>query len=159
MRCLVSVALPLAFLFLSAIPTLAQERSAGLQPLGYWVGEWTGTSPDGSSGTIVCKWLGISFVQCDADSPDGPVLWVMGYDATEGAYTTAYFFGNGENGAFDTVTLQVDTMTWLIDIPTGGQFRGTWVLESQDVMTYKGEIAEEGGDWVIQNESRMTRVR
>jgi hypothetical protein len=136
-----------------------QERSPELQALDYWVGEWTGTDTEGSMGTIVCKWLGNSFVQCEGDSPDGPVLWVMGYDATEGAYTTAFFFGNGENGAFDTVTLQDGTMTWLINIPTGGQFRGTWVLESQDVMTYKGEVAEEGGDYVVQAELRVTRIK
>ena len=151
-----------ALLVLSLLVPLgvqAQEQSPELQALDYWVGEWTSTSADGSSGTQVCKWLGNSFVQCEGDDTNGSILWVMGYDATEGGYTTSYFFDNGENGAFDTVTLQDGTMTWLIDIPTGGQFRGTWVLESQDVLTYKGEMAEEGGEWVVQDEIRMTRVK
>ena len=151
-----------ALLVLSLLVPLgvqAQEQSPELQALNYWVGEWTSTGSDGSGGTQVCKWLGNSFVQCEGDDTNGSILWVMGYDATEGGYTTSYFFDNGENGAFDTVTLQDGTMTWLIDIPTGGQFRGTWVLESQDVLTYKGEMAEEGGEWVVQDEIRMTRVK
>ena len=151
-----------ALLVLSLLVPLgvqAQEQSPELQALDYWVGEWTSTGSDGSGGTQVCKWLGNSFVQCEGDDTNGSILWVMGYDATEGGYTTSYFFDNGENGAFDTVTLQDGTMTWLIDIPTGGQFRGTWVLESQDVLTYKGEMAEEGGEWVVQDEIRMTRVK
>lgn len=70
-----------------------------------------------------------------------------------------YFWGNGENGAIDTVTQQGDTMTWLVDIPTGGQARMAWVLESQDIMTLKSEMAEEGGDWVVAAEYRFARVR
>jgi hypothetical protein len=159
MRRIVSLALPLAFLFLSAMPTLAQERSAEMQALDYWVGEWTGTESGGSSDTQVCKWLGTSFVQCESENSNGSVLWLMGYDATAGAYTTAYFWGNGENGVVDTVTRQGDTMTWLSDIPTGGQYRMAWVLESRDIMTLKSEMAEEGGDWVVQDENTMTRVR
>ena len=158
MRRLVSVAIPLAVLFLFAIPIQAQERSPEMQALGYWVGEWTSTSAEGS-GTQVCKWLGTSFVQCEGENPDGSVLWLMGYDATAGAYTSVYFWGNGENGAIDTVTQQGDTMTWLVDIPTGGQARMAWVLESQDIMTLKSETAEEGGDWAVVAEYRFARVR
>ena len=158
MRRLVSVALPLAFLSLSAIPILAQERSAEMDALGWMVGEWTATT-DGFSGKQVCKWLGNSFLQCESSYPTNSSLWVMGYDAEQGEYTATYFFGNGGSGAFDTVTLKDDYVTWLIDIPTGGQWRGTWVLESQDVLTYKAEMAEESGEWVVQNEMKMTRVR
>ena len=146
-----------AFLMLP-LSLKGQERSPELQKLDHWVGEWTSTTPDGSNPTGICKWLGNSFVHCESEGPEGAILWVMGYDADEGAYTTSYF-GDGGSGTFDTVTLEDDTMTWLIRGPEGGQFRGTWVMESQDVMTYKAEIAEEGGDWVVQAEIRMTRGR
>ena len=153
MRRLVSSAIPLAVLLLSAIPTLAQERSAELQRLDYWVGEWTGTE----DGTMACKWLGNSFVHCEAAGPDFAVLWVMEHNAEEG-YKMTSFNNSGESGTIN-FSVQDDTWTWLFEIPTGGQFRMTWVMESKDVMTLTGEMAVEGGEWVVEDESRMTRVR
>ena len=157
MRRLVSVALPLAFLFLSAIPTLAQERSAEVQLLDFWVGEWTGTDSEGVSGTQVCKWLGDSFVQCEAAGPGFAVLWVMEHNADDG-YKMTSFNDSGESGSIN-FSIQDDVCTWLWDIPTGGKYRMTWVMESQDVLTLTAEMAEEGGEWVVEDEVRMTRVK
>ena len=151
--------LVLVFSLLVPLGLQGQERSAELQALDYWVGEWTSTDSDESSGTVVCKWLGDSFVQCESSFTEESVIWVMGFDAVAGGYTCAYFNGNGDSGAFETVGLRDDTWTWLLDIPTVGQFRATFVMESQDVMTFKGEMAEEGGEWVVQDESRITRVK
>jgi len=35
----------------------------------------------------------------------------------------------------------------------------TWVMESQVVLSLTAEMAEEGGEWVVQDESRLTRVK
>ena len=136
-----------------------QEASPELQKLDYWVGEWTSSASDGSVEKSECNWLGDSFVQCEGDFTDGSMLWVMGYDAVAGGYTCAYFNGNGENGAFDSATLEGDTWTWLVEVPTGGQYRQTFVMESEDVMISKGELTEDGVEWVVQVEDRMTRVK
>ena len=136
-----------------------QEASPELQKLDYWVGEWTSTDSDGSSGKSECKWLGDSFVQCEGDFTDGSMLWVMGYDAEKGTHTVSYFSSDGENGAFDSATLEGDTWTWLVEVPTGGGYRQTFVMESEDVMISKGELTEDGVEWVVQVEDRMTRVK
>ena len=76
-----ALGLVLVFSLLVPLGVQGQEQSPELQALDYWVGEWTTTSADGSSGTQVCEWLGNSFVQCEGSFPEESLIWVMGYDA------------------------------------------------------------------------------
>ena len=147
-----------ALLVLSLLVPLGlqgQERSAELQALDHWVGEWTSTGSDEGSGTQVCKWLGDSFVQCEASSPRGfAILWVMEHNAEEG-YKMTSFNNQGESGSFN-LSIQDDVWTWLLP---GGQYRITWAMESQDVINFKGAMAAEGGEWVVDTEMKLTRVK
>ena len=153
----------LAILLLSASPTLAQERSSELQWLDYMVGEWTDTG-SGGTGTMTCKWVGDSFVQCenvDTDTSGNarPSLVVMGYNAEEEVYSVSIFGGDGHTFV-GTGTAQDETLTWLGVSPGGsGKVRIINVLESQTAMTWTMEGSVKGGDWQVWAEGRTTRNR
>ena len=162
MRRLVSVAIPLAILFLSAIPTLAQERSPELQRLGLWVGEWTYEVGD-APGTFAAEWLGDFFIQIDEvyTNPSGNtvnILGVFGYDAAEGVYTWHRYWGNGYSDAAKG-WVHDNTWTFLFDEPVGEKTRMTMTEESADVIAFKWEVSVEGGPWEVTSEGRSTKVR
>ena len=159
MRRLVSVVLPLAVLAFSPIPTKAQERSAELQRMEYFIGSWADT-PDGVP-VQVSSWLGESFLQSVVVGDDGSptTLFIFGYDAEAEAYTTFRFYGS--SGFFDTGRCWVDGNTWTIlfeDNPSR-IVRFTGVEESEDVWAYKWERSTEGGEWVETSAGVAYRVK
>ena len=133
-----------------------QEQSPELQKLDYWVGEWTGTNSDGSSGTMACRWLGTFFVSCEAESPGFAVVWVMEHNAEKG-YKLTSFNNSGESGTIN-FSVQGNAWTWPWEVPNVGQFRMVWVMESEDVLTLEAEMSEAGGEWVTQEESTMAKL-
>ena len=158
MRRLVASAIPLAVLFLSAMPTFAQERSTELQRFDFWIGKWA-SAPD-STPVQVCSWVGESFVQCPVFGPDGAVstIHLMGYDPDAEAYTAFRFYGNGYH---DTGMGWVEGNTWTVvyaDNP-GRMIRWTGIQETQDAFSYKWERSVEGGEWVETSGGRAYRVK
>jgi hypothetical protein len=162
MRRIVSVALPLAILFLSAIPTLAQERSAEMQALDVFVGEWADVeAPD--EVIQVCSWLGNSFVQCPGTwtNSDGNVVtsvFLLGYDTEEEVYIGFRFYGGGYH---DSAKLWVDgnTWTWLFEDNGATRLRSTAVFESPNAYSYEWARSVEGGDWVNSSSGGAVKVR
>ena len=163
MRRIVSVTLPLAFLFLSAIPTLAQEAPPPeLQRLNFFTGEWTydfGTS----SGTMAWEWFGDFFVQANEENTTASgdtigLLHMFGYDTEEEVYTWHRYWSSGNN-EFARGWVHGDTWTFLFDDPVGMMTRLIMVETSAHVVTFHWEGSVEGGPWEVTGEGRMTRVR
>ena len=159
MRRLISVALPLAFLFLSAIPTLAQERSPELQRLDWFVGNWTFNEVEGES---ECERLGDYIVHCNsawttADGNPVEAVFLMRYDAEAEVYRGYRFY----SGGYADVALgwvEDDTWTFVYEGPAGARFKFTGVA-SGDTWTFVWHRSVQGGPWEQTSEGSMTKVR
>ena len=157
-----SLAFPLAALLLIAVPTQAQERSAELQQLDYFVGTWSFTY-QGSEGTWVCGWFGETFVQCDAEVTDASgnrvaTVDMFAYDAMRGVYSWHRFLTNGSPQA-SSGWLHGDVWTYVFDEPVGAKVRALLIADTPGVLTLRWEDAVEGGDWESRSEFRMTKVQ
>jgi hypothetical protein len=159
MRHLVSVALSLAFLFLSAIPTLAQERSAELQQLDSFVGTWTYSHIEG---TTTCNRLADSIVHCTSawtNTAGNPIeaVFLIRYD-TEAEMYKGYRFYSGGFVDSGTGWFEGDTWTFVYDNPSGNKNRMTSTV-SANTWTYVWHSSVRGGPWEQTSEGSNTRVR
>lgn len=165
MRRIVSVALPLAFLFLSAIPTptLAQEAPPPeLQRFNYFMGEWT-YDVGSSSGTMAWEWFGDFLARANEENTTASgnttgLLHVFGYDTEEEVFTWHRYWSSG-NIQIARGWVHGDTWTFLFDDPVGMKTRLIMVETSTDVVTFHWERSIEGGPWEVTSEGRMTKVR
>ena len=159
MRRLVSVAIPLAILFLSAIPSLAQERSPEAQRLDAFVGNWT---YDDIEGETECELLGDYIVHCtsawttDAGNPVEAVFLVR-YDTEAEVYWGHRFYSGGYADS-GLGWVEGDTWTFVYEGPAGTRFRMTSIV-SRDTWKYVWHRSVQGGAWEQTSEGSATRVR
>ena len=147
----------LAFLILLPVAAQAQERSAEVQALDSWIGEWTYVLGD-SNGTMEFELFGDLMKGSEVTGGGNDVVHMAGYDAEEGVYRWRRYYSSGYTDAAEG-WIHGNTWTWLFVEPVGRIRRMTMVFESEDSITFRWERSVEGGAWEVTGEGRSTRVR
>jgi hypothetical protein len=141
--------------------------------LAVFLGTWTGegkmeASPFGKAGpvksTMTCAWFtGEYQLVCDSEDsgPMGKIKAhsIYGYDVEKKQY---FDFGIDSSGYAGPGTAKVDGSSWTFEgtATVGGKaywFRTVVKLPSPKELTYKSEYSEDGKDWKLQGEGKMTK--
>jgi len=162
MRRVLPVLVPMAFLFLSATPTQAQDRSGDVQQLDFLLGTWTFTY-QGSPGTWECEWFGTTYVRCFAEvtgTSGNPIATVdvFAHNAVQGAFSWYRFLTNGVPEEA-TGRPRGDNWTFVFHEPHEGKRRASFLVETPNALTLRWENAGDEGVWEVQNEVVMTKAR
>jgi hypothetical protein len=149
----------LTLLFLLPLTVQAQERSAELQRLDSFVGNWIS---DGLEGTGTCNRLADNIVHCTSawtTTAGNPIeaVFLIGYDTEAEMYKGYRFYSSGyvDSG---TGWVEGDTWTVVYDNPSGNKNRMTSTITA-DTWTYVWHRSVHGGPWEESSEGSNTRVR
>lgn len=159
MRYLASLAIPLAFLSLFAVPATAQDLSPELQELDAFIGEWTF---DEMEGTTMCERLADNIVHCTSNwiSAEGNLVeavFVTGYNPLRERYESYRFYSSGY---WDSGTGWFEDGNWVTvyDAQNGNKVRQISTITGE-TWTYQWFRSVRGGPWESTSDGSATKVR
>ena len=151
------------FALLLPLSLHGQEQSPELRKLDAWVGEWSYRIGESGHGTLICEWIGHSFVKytesyTDEAGATGEILGVWGYDPEAGLYTWVRYWGNGRIDHF-TGTFDGNVLTYSEKTEDSTKLRAVITIESDNLKTFQWEESVGGGPWQKISEGRTERVK
>lgn len=162
----------LAFL---AVPAQSQEAqaprpSAGVAPLGYYVGSWEGHGEIGGeklASSFTCEWFNGGFqVTCrgEESGPSGKRTFIniKSFDEAGKSYSEYSASSMGETEYDRGGTLSGNKLVYFVDQDWGGKpakIRYTETRLSPDAMTYEVEASVDGAPWQEMARGEIMKVK
>lgn len=162
----------LAFL---AVPAQSQEAqapkpSAGVAPLGYYVGSWEGHGEIGGeklASSFTCEWFSGGFQVICRGEESGPsgkrsFINIKSFDETDKSYSEYSASSKGETEYDRGGTLSGNKLVYLIAQGSGSKpakIRYTETRLSEDAMTYQVEASVDGAPWKEMARGEIMKIK